>query len=62
MGRRIKEPVSYVFYYRNGTSKVHHFENRIHYEFFLHDEGDQVVDTKRFFPDEQNEEDYVSSA
>lgn len=50
--------ISYVIYYTNGAQRVKHFEDKWQLADFLHDEGDHVKTTKRFFSDEQEESDY----
>jgi len=56
MGR---DPLRYVIEYTNGTSRVKAFANKWDLAAFIHAEGDHVSSCKRFYPDEQLEEDYV---
>lgn len=51
--------LEYVVYYSNGDVKILPFESKWALTSFLHNEGDHVVEAKRFFRDEQHEEDYV---
>lgn len=51
--------LEYVVYYSNGDVKILPFESKWALASFLHNEGDHVVEAKRFFRDEQHEEDYV---
>lgn len=51
--------ISYVIYYTNGRQDVKHFTDKWELAAFIHDEGDHVSTVKRFFPDEQDEKDYI---
>jgi hypothetical protein len=56
MGRNA---LRYVIEYTNGTSRVKGFANKRDLAAFIHAEGDHVSSCKRFYPDEQHEEEYV---
>ena len=55
----MKDALSYVIYYTDGTSRVKGFASKLELAAFIHNEGDHVSTCKRFYPDEQHEEDYV---
>jgi hypothetical protein len=50
--------IAYVFYYTGGKQQVRFFKDEEAFQFFKHMEGDHLLDTKRFYPDEQDEADY----